>query len=327
MQRRSLATGILAIATVLVQISLTFSTAYGKNTLIERIVGGNEVKNNDYGFAVRLNIDAGEDSYLCGGTLISSSLVVTAAHCMVDADTNTPYEAKQVNVCYGANSVVSQSCTTARNLTVHPQYNAKYLSSDIALIQIARLSDATTASIYTGELKEGDKITTMGWGKTASNSDTLPTTLMSVEVKVGSKSKCNEGMPTYNSPNGPEICSDNALTPGKDSCQGDSGSPAVISDGGEPKLVGLTSSGVDLVNPGAVDCATKNGLAFYTHVAYYLDFIAEVSGQPISAFTSGSSRGDSSHSDESDTSAADVLRPRLAAAMLAAAAAGMLVVL
>ncbi|KAJ2797025.1 hypothetical protein H4R20_005339, partial [Coemansia guatemalensis] len=97
MQRPWLPAGILAIATALVHISVIFSTAYaaGENTLIERIVGGSAVENNDYAFAVRLNIETGRDSYLCGGTLISSSLVVTAAHCMVDADSNTTYEPKQ----------------------------------------------------------------------------------------------------------------------------------------------------------------------------------------------------------------------------------------
>ncbi|KAJ2792629.1 hypothetical protein H4R20_006736 [Coemansia guatemalensis] len=171
----------------------------------------------------------------------------------------------------------------------------------------------------------------MGWGKTASDSDTLPTTLMSVEVEVGSQSKCQEALPTYKSANGPEICSDNSLTPGKDSCQGDSGSPAVVTDSGEAKLVGLTSSGVDLSNPGAVDCATKNGLAFYTHVAYYLDFIEQVSGQSKDTFTSGSGRGDSSSNEdggEDNTSAASGMSPRLAAAAAAAlAAAGSLLVL
>ncbi|KAJ2608515.1 hypothetical protein H4S08_004425 [Coemansia sp. RSA 1365] len=160
----------------------------------------------------------------------------------------------------------------------------------------------------------------MGWGKTSSNSDTLPNTLMSVEVEVGSKNKCQEALPSYKSANGPEICSDNSLTPGKDSCQGDSGSPAVVRDNGKVKLIGLTSSGVDLSNPGAVDCATKNGLAFYTHVAYYLDFIEQVSGMSRESFTSGNGNNSTNGEDEEDdTGAASNIRPLLTMAVLAAA--------
>ncbi|KAJ2705808.1 Hyaluronan-binding protein 2 [Coemansia spiralis] len=148
---------------------------------------------------------------------------------------------------------------------------------------------------------------------------------MATQVKVGSVAVCRQAQPQYRSADGPDVCTVNALTPGQDSCQGDSGSPTVITSGGSVQLAALTSSGVDLSNPGAADCAMPNGLAFYTHVYYFIDFIVSTSGRPQSAFT-GTSKSDDKQSDASETSAGATLRhPRayvaIAALIVAAAAA------
>ncbi|KAJ2446101.1 hypothetical protein IWW46_001123 [Coemansia sp. RSA 2440] len=282
--------------------------------LVERIVGGSSVSENKYPFAVRLTITTGSDNLLCGGTLIDNDLVVTAGHCMVDSTYNNVFEPNEVTVCYGASSITKQSCTTARNITVHPDYDPMTLQNDIALIKITALklsSSVNTVPIFTGALDEGTKLTTMGWGKTQSNSSSsLPTTLMSVEIEVGDAKTCQQAQPSYKSAAGPEVCSVNALTPGKDSCQGDSGSPAVVESNGQVYIAALTSSGVDLADPGAVDCATKDGLAFYTHVYYFADFISQVSGKSANEFTSSHDSSD----DSSESSGAE--RPLLSSVVL-----------
>ncbi|KAJ2842152.1 hypothetical protein IWW36_006013, partial [Coemansia brasiliensis] len=279
--------GIKSVAALMLGIS---SIAYGEAGLVERIIGGTATEEHEYPFAVRLTISSGNEDLLCGGTLLKNDMVVTAAHCMVDTTYNNVYQPNQVAICYGSSSVMKQSCTTARNITVHPSYDPITLTNDIALVQISALtltSNVNTIPIYAGDLPEGTKLTTMGWGKTQSNSSaSLPSTLMSVEIEIGSKKTCQEALPSYRSSDGPEVCSVNALTPGKDSCQGDSGSPSIITSDGKPYLAALTSSGVDLANPGAADCATESGLAFYTHVYYFIDFIAKATGTPASTLTS-----------------------------------------
>ncbi|KAJ2779036.1 hypothetical protein H4R18_004242 [Coemansia javaensis] len=278
--------------------------------MVGRIVGGSTVPEGKYPFAVRLEIASGGDDYLCGGTLIASDLVVTAAHCVVEPEVSSLFAPEEINVCYGSSSVAAQKCTPAVNVTVHPQYNPTVYSNDIALIRIAPLASNNNsnggvgaAAIYTGKLPENTTLITMGWGKTSSNSSALPTTLMSTEIKIGSRSACRQAQPGYQSSDGPDVCTVNALTPGRDSCQGDSGSPTVVAQGASVLLAALTSSGVDLSNPGAADCAMPNGLAFYTHVYYYMDFITATSGRPASAFTgSAKSSGDSASDGESGDS-------------------------
>ncbi|KAJ2018860.1 hypothetical protein IW146_005594 [Coemansia sp. RSA 922] len=257
--------------------------------LDKRIIAGTVVESGKYPFAVRLNIQRGVDEYLCGGSLLLDNCVVTAAHCLVDTDTNAIAEPHTVSVCYGSNNVLEQTCTPALNVTVHRRYNSDTISNDIALLQIKPLTLKTgsveTVPVYTGQLAEKQTLTTMGWGKTSNNSTALPSTLMSVDIEIGTAKSCRVANPDYSTPNGPEVCSSNALTPGKDSCQGDSGSPTIVSVDGVVYLAALTSSGTDPKNPGSADCATSDGLAFYTHVNYFMSFIALTTGKPPSSFT------------------------------------------
>ncbi|KAJ2861118.1 hypothetical protein GGH94_005105 [Coemansia aciculifera] len=284
--------------------------------LDKRIIAGTAVASGKYPFAVRLNIQRGEDEYLCGGSLLLDNYVVTAAHCLVDTDTNAIAEPHTVSVCYGSNNVLEQTCTTALNVTVHRRYNPDTISNDIALLQISPLTLKTGSvemiPVYTGQLAEKQTLTTMGWGKTTNNSTALPSTLMSVDIEIGTAKTCRVANPDYSTPNGPEVCSANALTPGKDSCQGDSGSPTIVNVDGVVYLAALTSSGTDPKNPGSADCATSDGLAFYTHVNYFMSFIALTTGKPPSSFTgnqkssttTGSDSGPSPTSSSSNNSAA-----------------------
>ncbi|KAJ1822714.1 hypothetical protein LPJ56_000587 [Coemansia sp. RSA 2599] len=307
----------------------------------KRIVGGSAVAEGKYKFAVHLTIKTETTEYLCGGSLLANNLVVTAAHCMVDADTNSVYQPSQVTVCYGSVNVNKMSCTSARNITVNNKYNPETYVNDIALIQISPLksSSFSTVKIYMGELPESTELITMGWGKTSDSSAVLPSTLMSTTIKVGDSATCKLADGSYQSANGPEICSVNAMTPGKDSCSGDSGSPTVIEIDGQDYLAGLTSTGVDLVHPEEATCATRNGVAFYTHIREFRQFIAKVTGLPENSFDaantskyspvggsgtasgSGSGSGSDSDSDSSSSSSAAtaVVAPGAGSSMLSSA--------
>lgn len=286
--------------------SLVTTCSLGKplhaNELDKRIIGGSKVPAGKYPFAVRLNIQRGQDEYLCGGSILSNNFIVTAAHCMVDETTNRVQQPQTVSVCYGSNQVQDQLCVSAREIYVNSAYNPIKVSNDIAMIRIdpIKLDGKRAASIpvYTGKLAPKTTLTTMGWGKTSNTGNQLPESLMMVDIKVGEDSKCRILNSSYQSSNGPEVCASVALTPGKDSCQGDSGSPTVIKEDGNVYLAALTSSGVDPRNPGSIDCATPDGLAVYTHVGYFMKFITKVTKKPASDFAGK----DSDHSPgEPDT--------------------------
>ncbi|KAJ1662667.1 hypothetical protein IW140_005587 [Coemansia sp. RSA 1813] len=271
----------------------------------KRIIGGSTVSKNEYPFAVHLATTYGTEQFLCGGAIVDNSYIVTAAHCLINENTNAVAEASQVSVCYGSNTLGEQRCTTARSVHLHPNYNSQTLANDIAIIQISALtfSDSVAAvPIYTGKLSENTELTTMGWGMTNSNdANSLSNVLLSANIKIGSPELCAQAESSYSSADGPEVCTSNNLTSGKDSCQGDSGSPTVISSGGTTYLVAVTSSGVNMDSPGSSECAAKDGLAFYTHIYYFLDFVSSTTGASNDELTHGLS---ANVSDEATSSAA-----------------------
>ena len=109
---------------------------------VSRIVGGENASSSTWGWAVSLNI---EDIYLCGGSIISSSWVVTAAHCAAG------FTASEYTIYAG--SLIRWSGTQNRSVSqiiVHPDYNPYTYENDIALLQLSSplsMSDPNVSQI------------------------------------------------------------------------------------------------------------------------------------------------------------------------------------
>ena len=93
-----------------------------------RIVGGETAGTSTWGWAVSIYIAPG---YLCGGSILSSSWIITAAHCMVMTN------ASQVTIYAGSNARWSGQSRSVSRLFVHPGYDAVTKQNDIALLQLA----------------------------------------------------------------------------------------------------------------------------------------------------------------------------------------------
>lgn len=98
-----------------------------RSASLTRIVGGQAAEFNTWGWAVSLTIG----NSLCGGSIISSSWIITAAHCVYGRSANS--------ILVYAGSSVRASGTqikSVQNIHIHSSYSPSTLINDIALLEL-----------------------------------------------------------------------------------------------------------------------------------------------------------------------------------------------
>ena len=94
-----------------------------------RIVGGESASTATWSWAVSIKIGSGT---LCGGTIISSLWILTAAHCV------SGKTASQFTIYAGSTSRWSGTQTrSVSQIFSHPSYNPSTYVNDLALLQLA----------------------------------------------------------------------------------------------------------------------------------------------------------------------------------------------
>ena len=127
-----------------------------------RVVGGVDSEINEYPWMalLRLKSQANQD-FFCGGTLVSSKWVITAAHCIFSSVSTSRYQKSwlkwnlikfllvgtlEVRLGEHKRSVTSESTITkdynVDYILKHPKYdNPRQNSNDIALLRLAEEAD------------------------------------------------------------------------------------------------------------------------------------------------------------------------------------------
>ncbi|KAI2504929.1 serine-type endopeptidase [Fragilaria crotonensis] len=238
--------------------------------LESRIVGGAKAgpKRHPY-FTQLITTFASSSSFdytLCGGTLIASDVVLTAAHCLTPQSPLDSIFAIQAWV--NATSIYTspyEYYRTASRFLIHPLYDATLYTNDIALIFLdTRVTGVTLVKINRNASSPvvGRSLTAIGLGLLKSSPEVPATYLMSVSITARSPTACKMFF-TYGFKSMNQIC---AGSP-KDTCNGDSGGPLLIrgTSAMTDVQVGITSYGSN------ADCGSYPSA--YTRVSKYATWI------------------------------------------------------
>lgn len=228
---------------------------------------------NKYPWMVALMSSSG--AQFCGGTLVASKYVVTAAHCMFyDQNAQQPVPKTEVNVRIGDHDLAATGETSIAEKTIavtnifnHESYAPAggSLNNDITVLELAEEVDINTytpaclAQTSDTDTFNGKTAQVYGWGTTSSGGQSS-SKLLEVSVPVVTSTQCATSMgPMENG----QICAGGEA--GKDSCQGDSGGPLSYESNGQHILIGDVSYGDG--------CAQAGKYGVYGRISFYRTWI------------------------------------------------------
>ncbi len=226
----SLAIGI-GVASLLNSCSNTPATGLDSSVARPQIVNGRESVPFSRPYQVRLSMG-------CGGTLISSEWVITAAHCRPRTTTT---------VRVGVHKLSSNEGETIRvtRVIVHPNFgrnNANGVIADIALLKLQRAvtnSNAAPAALPNATVMEnaantGKLLTVSGWGQTKPTNSPQANLLQEADLAVMDPNNGQCG-------GGDVICGD--YTQNRSACYGDSGGPFATKYNNKFYVIGVVHGG------------------------------------------------------------------------------------
>ncbi|MFI6208426.1 S1 family peptidase [Streptomyces sp. NPDC051041] len=198
------------------------------------IVGGTTTTTTAYPFVMQIT-DASQNQF-CGGTLVSPTKVVTAAHCMVGETTSSVRVVGGRTYLNGTNGTVSR----VSRIWIHPSYTTATRGEDVAVLTLSTAMPYATAkyvsSTDTSVYAAGATARILGWGTTSSGGSSS-NQLRTATVPIVSDSSCRTSYGSDFVAN--EMVCAGYSSGGVDTCQGDSGGPLLV--GGV--LAGITSWG------------------------------------------------------------------------------------
>ncbi|XP_071057382.1 brachyurin-like [Onthophagus taurus] len=247
------------------QISIPIPPGFEAPT--ERIVGGEIADPHNFPHQAALFLHKAAKTNFCGGSLISTKYVLTAAHCTESAIS--------IDVVLGAHNIrdenePTQTFITAVSYIIHENYNPTAIINDISIITLPDEAVAISDIIQlvhlpswsdVGKDLTGENAVVSGWGKINDGETSYTDYLQFVEFPIITNEDCDVWY------FGGTIHDVHICTSGEDArstCNGDSGGALVVNG----KQVGIVSFGI------LFGCEA-GWPAAYTRVSQFLQWIED----------------------------------------------------
>ncbi|XP_044263813.1 melanization protease 1-like isoform X2 [Tribolium madens] len=257
----------------------------GQFNSLDKIVNGNKTDLLEFPWMALLSYQTRYGpQFKCGGTIINSRYILTAAHCVTNL--NMPllgvrvgeHDIRTVTDCE-INKHNERFCAPPfqdlqiEKIIPHPQFNKKFLTNDIALLRVAPIKPLENSLPVCLPLAESRNynftnrnVIVTGWGMTE-NGRASPD-LKKVSLSVVPLEECKRLYKTTADLDKRQLC---AGGKNKDSCGGDSGGPLQVLG----RILGETR----IVQQGVVSFGPKKCGSIlpgvYTRVAAFMDWILD----------------------------------------------------
>ncbi|XP_050677290.1 serine protease snake-like [Leptidea sinapis] len=265
----------------------SISSAKCDYTKVELIVGGENANQGEFPHMAAIGwVEDNSYVFLCGGSLISSRYVLTAGHC-IKVPRRRPEGPSIVrlgdqNLDPNVQDRATPVDVPIKNIVPHPEYRPPGKYNDIALLELHTDVDFETnirpACLWTKpDFAKHSKVLATGWGVTDPNSRNPQTSkeLQKVSLTLLQNSHCDRLLEDSRNRHwqgfAPTQMCAGELRGGKDTCQGDSGSPLQVASSENQcifHIMGITSFGRK--------CAQSGKPAIYTRVSSYIGWIESV---------------------------------------------------
>ncbi|CAL8118290.1 unnamed protein product [Orchesella dallaii] len=240
-----------------------------------RIIGGAFATEGEFPYQVSLAYDG---DFLCGGSILSTLLILTAAHCVkYKRPSRLHVIAGHHDISNGSVGTGFEQLRNARYIYMHENYVWETDVNDIAIIVLnAPLQYSShVQNISLPQINEefDGYATVTGWGRTKEKGETSDI-LKKVKIPIVPNDQCRRlykklkmGITDH------MMCAGEV---GHDSCQGDSGGPAACKKrtNGTAVLCGIISHGHG--------CGRAGYPGIYTRMSHYVEWIENTKKKIIS---------------------------------------------
>lgn len=255
-----------------------FGGLFAQNAAVptSRIVHGNIAAKYQFPWHVSLTISYANSTHrsYCGGSLISSRYILTAATCLLNA--------ASIKADFGSISFSTplQSLTTTKGM-IHPQFQAKTNANNIAIIQLNEdvwYTNDKRAILLAGQSQASNTFVNTtsyisGFGVAENGDSYLSASLRYAFTTVITNDLCQHFFPS-GYVRSETMCTLGYINSLQSGCYGDQGGALTTNIDGTWYQIGLIST----IHGGG---CTGNNPNLYTRIAPYVQWINQMTGIPI----------------------------------------------